>query len=179
MNQQPEHTSTTENSIVVWGEKTESTGTLEKVNVRRLMNYIQRNMTEYLEADLFVASILDELKILQRKTIQEKIEEYREYMDLLLRNLKVSGAINEYAMETKGMVKAWEHKKDGTMFYTWHDGTTQEMVGTKHKPRRRVRVLAKRAVKTMLGFDTKMVLHKPVESIKINMVLTKDGAEFK
>lgn len=159
-------------------QQPESTSTIEKVNVRRLMTYISRNMAEHLEADLVVDSILDELKILQRKSIQEKIEEYRDYMDSLLRNLKENGALNEYAIETKGMVKSWEHQKDGTMFYVWHDGTVQEMVGTTRKPRRRVRVLAKRAVRTTLGFDTKLVLHKPVESIQINMVLKEDGVEF-
>jgi len=159
-------------------QQPESTSTIEKVNTRRLMAYIQHQMAAHMEDDLFVDSILDELKILQRKTIQEKIEEYREYMDLLLRNLKVRGAVNEYALETKGMVKSWEHEKDGTMLYTWHDGTVQEMVGTKHKPRRRVRVLAKRAVKTMLGFDAKLVLPKPVEHIKIRMVLKQEGVEF-
>lgn len=169
----------TDEQRILWGESlVHDSKTLDKVNVRRLINYIQGQMTEFIEADLFVDSMLSGLKIIQKPVVQVQISKYHDYMESLLKNAKESRAINEYRIHDKGFVKSWEHKKDGTMIYTWHDGTTYELK-TKFKPRRKVRVYAKRASRTTIGFDTKLALNKPAEFIKINMVLTKDGAEFK
>ncbi len=163
----------------VWGEPLVSDSkTLEQINVRRLMVKLEKIVTEALSRKLFVDSKLDQLGIFQRPSMQEQLAEYEGFMDLTLRKAKDAGYISEFKRHTRGFVESFVHKRDGTIVVTWHDGSTQEMTSWKYKPRRRARVWAKQAKRCTIGFETTVKPVVSVNYVELNLVLTKQGADF-
>jgi len=164
---------------LLWGKSLVSDSKiLEQVNVRRLMIELEKFVSEALSKKLFVDSKLDQLGIFQRPSMQEQLAEYEGYLDLTMRKAKDAGYISEFTRHTKGFVESFIHKRDGTIIVMWHDGSIQEMSSWKYKPRRKARVWAKQAKRCTIGFDTTVKPVVSVNYVELNLVLTKQGADF-
>lgn len=173
--------SLTKEQGLLWGESLvndSNSKNLEKINVRRTLVALEKFVSEALSKKLFVDSKIDQLSIFQRPDMQEQLAEYEGYLDLIMRKAKDAGYIQEFTRHTKGFVESFVHKRDGTIVVTWHDGSTQEMSNWKYKPRRKARVWAKQAKRCTIGFDTTVKPIVSVNYVELNLVLTKQGADF-